>query len=65
MVISVNTLKNGFYTFRRKHMFSIAMCIMRMQALWLVRILHTHTVARVTNLTIFYWRSNVRIINEF
>ena len=65
MVISVNTLDNGFHTFRRKHMFSIAMCIMRMQALWLVCILHAYTVTQVTNLTIFYWRSNVRIINEF
>ena len=65
MIISVNTLENGLHTLHRKYMFSIAMCIMRMQVLWLMCILHAYTVTQVMNLSIFYWRSNVRIINEF
>ena len=32
VIILVNTLQNGFRIFRRKHMFSVAMCIMRMRA---------------------------------
>ena len=35
VIILINSFNNGFRTFRRNHMFSVAMCIMRMRAWWL------------------------------
>ena len=36
--ILINGFNNGFRTFRRNHMFSVAMCIMSTRALWLGRV---------------------------
>ena len=37
-MILINGFNNGFRTFRRNHMFSVAMCIMSTRALWLGRV---------------------------
>ena len=38
VIILIFGLNNGFRTFRRNHMFSVAMCIICTRALWLVRV---------------------------
>ena len=67
VIILVNTLQNCFGTFRRKHMFSIAMCIMRMQA-YGSREYQAHVQLRITlvfRIFVMSWISRVSFGQPF
>ena len=46
-----NGFEKGFLTFRIKHLFSVAMCIMRMRAWWLTRVLCSYNLEP----RVFFW----------
>ena len=48
---NINGFEKGFLTFRRKHLFSVAMCIMRMRAWWLTRVLCSYNLEP----RVFFW----------